>query len=150
MPILGAAGEFGNARQPEANLSRLLSWLEQPPPNTDWSMQPTSPGDRLEHVYWIGGGSGAGKSTIAGHLAARRGLHLYDSDSKMSEHARRSSPERCPLLYEFMAMDMDERWVNRAARGILHSFPLFHRQAVDCIGHRLGPLPKEPATIVEG
>jgi adenylylsulfate kinase-like enzyme len=28
---------------------------------------------RLEHVYWIGGGSGAGKSIIARRLAGRRG-----------------------------------------------------------------------------
>ena len=32
---------------------------------------------RLRHVYWIGGGSGAGKSTIARRLAARHGLQLY-------------------------------------------------------------------------
>jgi adenylylsulfate kinase-like enzyme len=31
---------------------------------------------QLRHVYWIGGGSGAGKSVIAGRLAARHGLRL--------------------------------------------------------------------------
>jgi shikimate kinase len=36
--------------------------------------------DRLRHVRWIGGGSGAGKSTIARQLAAEHGLHLYNSD----------------------------------------------------------------------
>jgi adenylylsulfate kinase-like enzyme len=29
---------------------------------------------RLGHVYWIGGGSGAGKTTIASRLAARKGF----------------------------------------------------------------------------
>ena len=33
--------------------------------------------DQLQHVYWIGGGSGAGKSTIARRVAAQHGLHVY-------------------------------------------------------------------------
>ena len=31
---------------------------------------------RLRHVYWIGGASGSGKSTIARRLADRHGLRL--------------------------------------------------------------------------
>jgi len=30
--------------------------------------------ERLRDVYWIGGGSGAGKSTVARRLAAQYGL----------------------------------------------------------------------------
>ena len=55
---------------------------------------------RLRHVYWIGGGSGAGKSTIARRLAARHGLRLYPSDDVMSDHAGRSTPEDSPFLSE--------------------------------------------------
>ena len=47
-----------------------------------------APRDRLGHVYWIGGGSGAGKSTIARRLAARHGLRLYATDEVMRDHAR--------------------------------------------------------------
>jgi adenylate kinase family enzyme len=32
--------------------------------------------EALRHVYWIGGGSGAGKSTIARRIAAQHGLHV--------------------------------------------------------------------------
>jgi predicted kinase len=44
-----------------------------------------TPGDpalraRLRHVYWIGGGSGAGKSTIARRVASRHGLRVYATD----------------------------------------------------------------------
>ena len=68
--------------------------------------------ERLRHVYWIGGGSGAGKSTIARRVAAERGLRLSSTDDVMPDHPERSTPEDCPLLHEFMAMGMDERWVN--------------------------------------
>jgi adenylate kinase family enzyme len=48
----------------------------------------------LRHVYWIGGGSGAGKSTIARRLAARYGLRLYATDDVMGDHAPRSTPDQ--------------------------------------------------------
>jgi hypothetical protein len=63
---------------------------------------------RLRRVYWIGGGSGAAKSTIAPRLAARHGLRLYPTDDVMSDHGSRSTPEDSPFLSEFKAMDIDE------------------------------------------
>ena len=63
--------------------------------------------EQLQHVYWIGGGSAAGKSTIARRIAAQYGLRVYPTDDVMIEHARRSTPADCPLLHSFMAMDMD-------------------------------------------
>ncbi|HEU4435494.1 MAG TPA: hypothetical protein VFR51_19060, partial [Pyrinomonadaceae bacterium] len=53
--------------------------------------------ERLRNVYWIGGASAAGKSTVARRLAARHGLRLYATDDVMPDHARRSSPEDSPL-----------------------------------------------------
>ena len=68
----------------------------------------------MRHVYWIGGGSGAGKSTVARRLAAEHDLTLYATDEVMSDHADRSTPEDSPLLSDFKAMGMDERWVSRS------------------------------------
>ena len=56
---------------------------------------------RLRHVYWIGGGSGAGKSTIARRIAAQYGLHVYSSDEVMPDHASRSTPQDAPYLSRF-------------------------------------------------
>lgn len=70
---------------------------------------------RLRNIYWIGGGSGAGKSTIARRIAARHGLRVYVTDDVMSDHAGRSEPDDSPFLSEFTAMDMDERWVRWTA-----------------------------------
>ena len=104
----------------------------------------------LPHVWWIGGGSGAGKSTIARRLAADRGLHLCATDDSMSDHARRSPPQRAPLLAEFLAMDMDERWVDRSPRAMLDTFPWFHGEAFDLIVDDLRRLPRRPGIVVEG
>src|SRR5215216_5922456 len=80
--------------------------------------------ERLRHVYWIGGGSSAGKSTIAGRVAARHGLRVYATDDVMADHARRCAPGDCPLLVAFAAMDMDQRWLNRSPPPMLGDLPL--------------------------
>lgn len=105
---------------------------------------------QLRHVYWIGGGSGAGKSTIARRIAAERGLHYYATDDVMQDHGRRSTAESCPYLHAFIAMDTDERWVNRAPSVMLETFHWFRGEGFSLIIEDLLRLPKEPGVIVEG
>ncbi|HEX6716582.1 MAG TPA: hypothetical protein VF088_05695 [Pyrinomonadaceae bacterium] len=57
--------------------------------------------EQLQHVYWIGGASCAGKSTIARRIAAQHGLQVYATDDVMADHARRSTPEDPPLLHRW-------------------------------------------------
>ncbi|MGW2637045.1 AAA family ATPase [Streptomyces sp. NPDC001348] len=105
---------------------------------------------RLRHVYWIGGGSGAGKSTIARRLADRHGWRLYSTDDVMRDHAGRTTPEQAPFLHAFMAMDMDERWVNRSPHVMLETFHWFRGEGFDLIVEDLLRLPQQPCVIVEG
>lgn len=107
-------------------------------------------GKQLQHVYWIGGGSGAGKSTIARRLAAQYGLTIYATDDMMADHARRSSREASPLLHEFMAMDMDQRWIQRSPATMLETFHWFRGEGFDLIVEDLLHLPREPGVVVEG
>lgn len=105
---------------------------------------------RLQHVYWIGGGSGAGKSTIARRIAARHGLRRYGTDEVMSDHASRCTPGDSPFLSEFVAMNMDERWVNRAPVTMLETFHWFRGEGFGLIVEDLLRLPTEPGVIVDG
>ena len=106
--------------------------------------------EQLQHVYWIGGGSGAGKSAIAHRLAAQHGLRVYATDDVMPDHARRSTKEESPLLHGFMSMDMDERWVNRSPKTMLETFHWFQGEGFKMIIEDLLRLPTEPGVIVEG
>ena len=106
--------------------------------------------ERLQHAYWIGGGSGAGKSTIARRVAAEHGLRVYATDDAMAEHARRGSPGDAPLLHRFMAMDMDERWVSRSPQAMLETFHWFRGEGFQMIVEDLLRLPRGPDVIVEG
>jgi len=104
----------------------------------------------LQHVYWIGGGSCAGKSTIARRIAAQHGLRVYATDDVMADHARRSSRDDSPLLHTFMAMDMDERWVNRTPKTMLETFHWFRGEGFELIIEDLLRLPRDRGVIVEG
>jgi hypothetical protein len=106
--------------------------------------------EQLAHVYWIGGGSGAGKSTIARRIAAEHGLRVYPTDDVMADHARRSSRDDCPLLHKFMAMDVDERWVKRTPEIMLETFHWFQGERFNLIVEDVLGLPRQPGVIVEG
>jgi 2-phosphoglycerate kinase len=105
---------------------------------------------RLRHVRWIGGGSGAGKSTIARQLAADHELRLYRTDDTIAEHARRSRSTNAPLLDAFLAMNMDERWVNRSPEAMLTTFPWFASEGFDLIMEDLLALAEDPLILAEG
>ena len=107
-------------------------------------------GKQLQHVYWIGGGSGAGKSTIARRLADQHGLSVYATDDVMADHARRSSPDDCPLLHEFMSMDMDQRWVHRSPKTMFETFHWFRGEGFNLIVEDVLRLPRERGVVVEG
>ncbi|CAM5338817.1 hypothetical protein [Streptomyces coeruleorubidus] len=104
----------------------------------------------MRHVYWIGGGSGAGKSTIARGLADRQGWRLYSTDDVMGDHARRTTPDEAPFLHEFMAMDMDERWVNRPPEIMLETFHWYRGEGFGLIVEDLLRMPRETCVVVEG
>jgi hypothetical protein len=67
----------------------------------------------------------------------------------MADHARRSSREDCPLLHKFMAMDMDERWVNRSPQTMLETFHWFRGEGFNLIIEDVLRLPVR-GVMVEG
>src|SRR5690349_17746302 len=105
---------------------------------------------RLDNVYWIGGGSRAGKSTIARRIAAENGLDIYSTDDAMSDHARRSNPKDHPLLAKFLAMSMDERWVNRSPIEMFETFPWYRGECFEMITDDISVRASQKPLLVEG
>ncbi|SPT51844.1 hypothetical protein [Actinomadura madurae] len=106
--------------------------------------------ERLRHVRWIGGGSGAGKSTIARRIAARYGMRVYSTDEAMPDHAVRSTPEDAPYLSRFKTMGMDERWVNRSPETMLETFHWSRGEGFGLVVEDLLRLPADTGVIAEG
>ncbi|MER7481916.1 hypothetical protein ABTX60_30515 [Streptomyces sp. NPDC126510] len=104
----------------------------------------------MRNVYWIGGGSGAGKSTIARRLADRHSWRVYATDDVMADHARRTTAEEAPFLHAFMAMDLDERWVDRSPETMMETFPWFRGEAFGPIVEDVARLARDTPVVVEG
>lgn len=54
---------------------------------------------------------------------------MYATDDVLGEHVRRSAPEDTPYLQRFVAVDMDERWVNRSPVTMLETFHWYRGEA---------------------
>ena len=101
-------------------------------------------------MVWIGGGSGAGKSTVAAHLADEIGGIVYSSDDVMADHAARLGPQEAPRLAAFVDMSMDERWLDRSVDEMLDSFHWFMGEGFGLIVDDLTSMPTDRPIVVEG
>jgi hypothetical protein len=105
---------------------------------------------RLRYVYWIGGGSGGGKSTIAKRLAAKFDLHYYSTDETIRAHGSLTPNEERPFASAFDKMDMDERWLNRSPQVMLETFHFFNGECFDRIVDDLLEIDPERRVVAEG
>ena len=101
----------------------------------------------LDHVLWIGGPSGAGKTTVAGRLARRWGLRLYSTDTRTWAHRDRAIAAGIEAAIRFETFTHEER-VQLSPE---------ERRAVDLVAERpamvaddLRRLPSHPLVIAEG
>jgi 2-phosphoglycerate kinase len=104
----------------------------------------------LDHVRWVGGGTGAGKSTVARRLAERFGLRIYSTDAAIAGHVDRLRSGSAPLLDAFLAAGMDERWVDRDPPAMYRAFPWFHGEGFDLVVDDLRALASGGVVLAEG
>lgn len=64
-------------------------------------------------IYWIGGSSCSGKSTLAKMLAEKHGLQLYSCDDHFYKHVQLISPEKHPAMKKVAEMNPNEAFYSR-------------------------------------
>jgi hypothetical protein len=67
-------------------------------------------------VFWIGGGCGAGKSSVAHAISRRFDLQLYAADAHGYTHLSRLTGSERP------ASSHDERWLEPSAEELVEGF----------------------------
>jgi 2-phosphoglycerate kinase len=102
----------------------------------------------LADLRWIGGGSGAGKSTVALRLGVRLGIPVVQTDVSLRAHAAASAGS--PEVDAFVRMSMDERWVHRDPAEMLHTFPWFEGAGFDLLLEELLASTGRGPVLVEG
>jgi hypothetical protein len=63
----------------------------------------------VDHVRWIAGGTGAGKSTVTRILAARFGAVVYDGDRAERDWVSRCTQRDHPYMFANLALSLEER-----------------------------------------
>ena len=105
---------------------------------------------RLDHIRWVGGGTGAGKTTVVRRLAERSGLSIYGADETIRVHSSKLSATAAPLLDRFRRMSMDERWVLREPVEMYRTFPWFQGEGFELLIEDLESLPTGSITRRRG
>jgi molybdopterin-guanine dinucleotide biosynthesis protein len=104
----------------------------------------------LDHVRWVGGGSGSGKTTMTRLLAERFGIGFYSTDATIRHHSERLEATGAPLLDRFRRMSMDERWIQLDPVTMYTTFPWFHGEGFELIIEDLQQMPTDHPVLVEG
>jgi hypothetical protein len=105
--------------------------------------------DRIPNVFWLGGGCGAGKTTIARVLTRRLDLRLYPVDGYTYAHAERSKLGGFPLNRAVAEMPPEQRWARPAAE-LAGWFAEVAAERLELIVADLRDLAGGPTVVVEG
>src|ERR1041385_5868650 len=99
-------------------------------------------GERLEHVLWIGGGCGAGKTTIALELAHRLDLQVYPVDGHGYDLERR--------LGRVRRQSHDDLWLKPAPEELAERFVAASAEKMPLILDDLRAMGGGPLVLAEG
>ena len=100
-------------------------------------------------VFWLGGGSGAGKTTVARALAGRIDLRVYHVDAHGFDHVRRMAQGPFPRTQVFNAKSLDDRWLREPAV-LADEFLAISRERMPLIIEDLHAMGPGPTVVVEG
>jgi hypothetical protein len=107
--------------------------------------------NQLRNVLWLGGGTGAGKSSVARVLSERHGWLVYDGDvEERRSHVARVSETRYPYFAAFLAQTMDDRWVSATPEEMLGQMPAVHGESLALIVEDLLERDGAKVLLVEG
>jgi 2-phosphoglycerate kinase len=104
----------------------------------------------LDHVRWMGGGSGAGKTSVTRLLGEQFSIDTYSTDATIRVHSERLEVTDAPLLERFRHMSMDERWIQHDPVTMYATFPWFHGEGFNLLIEDLQRLPTDRTVVVEG
>ena len=106
-----------------------------------------SRGRLFEHVLWIGGPPGSGKTSIATRLARRHGLRWYGSDTQTWAHRDRAVAARVPAAERWESLPPASR--GKAPPDELLAMSL-HRERGQMVVDDVSSLPENPVVVAEG
>lgn len=103
----------------------------------------------MPSAFWLGGGSGAGKTTVARAVARRLDLRVYHVDARGYAHLRQMAHGDYPRTQSFNAMTYEERWL-REPTVLAEEFRTLSRERMPLVIDDLMALGPGPTVLAEG
>lgn len=100
-------------------------------------------------IYWLGGGSCGGKSTIADKLGAELGWEVYHVDAWYEEHKARVTAVAQPTIYRLSRLSGDDLWMRPVAEQVRTALA-FATEAFEFIAEDVLNTNHERDLLVEG
>ncbi|MCF2532583.1 hypothetical protein [Yinghuangia soli] len=85
--------------------------------------------ERLSHVRWMAGGTGAGKSTVSAMLGEQYGIPVFHGDPHEPGWIARSGPQH-PNLYALARLPPGSFWAGRTPKQAFHATPSVHGETL--------------------
>jgi len=105
---------------------------------------------RLAHVLWIGGGTDAGKTSLARMFAVRYGVRIYHFDQPSPTWETITiSEDKYPYSFRWQKMTEEERWLRSAEEQAQHVYQMWAEQ-YSCRLYDLLSLPLQNRIVAEG
>lgn len=105
---------------------------------------------RMRHVLWLGGGCGAGKTTLARRLAYRFDLRFHPVDAYAVAHEARATPGDQPLMSRLAGLDFRARWVTSTVEEQVGRFVGYAAERFGMVLDDLAALVDGPLVLAEG
>lgn len=104
----------------------------------------------LAHVLWLGGAPDAGKSSAVRKLGERHAFRWYNVDHFEPAHLARMTGGGYPATDAFLALTLDERWVEPSAAAMARAVTAFWRERFPLVLEDLRAWPRDHPIVVEG
>ena len=101
------------------------------------------------NVFWLGGSTCSGKSSISHVLASRFDLDIYHVDDAFETHAQRLDPVHQPALAKWRQSSWDERWMQPIDKLVQDAIACY-REHFALIYEDILKMPKHKSLLVEG
>jgi hypothetical protein len=105
----------------------------------------------LAHVFWLGGPSDSGKTSVMNLIVQRRRWQRYPCDFHEHNHLiARADPVLHPAIYQSMGRSLDEAWLHPKPQQLYENILATNDERFPMICDDLRVMPRKPPVLVEG